>query len=393
MRKYLLIGLLFAAACACAQPLVISPETHPDSTITFRLYAPEARHVKLESDCLYKQPDNSWFGGHTKQAKMRRDSLGVWTYTTKPLMPEVYQYRFVVDGKKIHDPVNPDSTHILLHIESVVALGGNSQADLFVNPPAGTPRGRLDTTSYYSPERGYSRGLIVYLPPEMRDSLPVIYLLHGISGDEYSWMEIGRVAQVFDNLLAQGKIRPMVVVMPDCNVPRKVDPKKRTNMLRNVFDYPQLRAGAFEDAFEGMHQYVCRHYAISSKQKDHYIAGLSSGAMQAANIVRNMPEDFIKVGIFSPALMKEEQYETHRYGREACVPCVDTDVQPSYFLACGKKDLFYKDGLKFAQLLRSVGLTCEVYENNAGHTWRSWREYLCAFLLSLGNTPQADAQP
>jgi enterochelin esterase family protein len=270
---------------------------------------------------------------------------------------------------------------VLLHKESVVAVGGNPLADLYVEPDEGVARGHVDTIFVYSPEQDVTRKVLVYVPPVEQDSFPVLYLMHGISGDEATWIECGRVPQVMDNLLAHGRVRPMIVVMPDCNVPNKLEPKKRTNMLRNIFNFPQLRMGAFEEAFVHLHKSICEQYPISSRQKDHFVAGLSSGAMQAANIARDRPELFGKVGLFSPARMKEEQFMTHKHGKDACVPCVES--QPVYFVCIGKRDYFFQDGKRFIRRLANAGLTCEVYETDSGHTWRSWREYLVVFIQSL----------
>lgn len=367
---------------AFTQQKVVSPETYTDSIVTFRIYAPKAKRVLLESDCLMPhQKDDTPFGMHTRKRAMQRDSDGVWTLTTEPLRPEVYQYRFIVDGKKIEDPVNPDSTYVVLHKESIVAVGGNPLADLFVEPDQGVPRGRIDTIYVYCPEQKVSRKVLIYIPPVEQDSFPVLYLMHGISGDETTWIEEGRIRQAMDNLLAQGRVKPMILVMPDCNIPNKLNPKKRTNMLRNMFNFPILRIGDFEKAFPGMHKEICKLYPISSKQKDHYVAGLSSGAMQAANIARDQPELFSRVGLFSPARMKEEQFVTHKDGKNACVPCVES--QPTYFVCIGTKDYFYQDGKRFIRRLANAGLKCEVYETPSGHTWRSWREYFAVFVESL----------
>lgn len=338
--------------------------------------------MQVESDCLVpNQKDDSPFGGHTRKRNMHKDSTGVWTMTTDPVKPDVYQYRFIVDCKKMEDPVNPDSTYVVLHKESVVAVGGNQLADLFVEPAEGIARGHVDTIFVYSPEQDVSRKVLIYVPPVEQDSFPVLYLMHGISGDEATWIEVGRVPQVMDNLLAQGRIKPMIVVMPDCNVPNKLEPKKRTNMLRNMFNFPILRMGAFEDAFVHLHNSICKQYPISSLQQNHFVAGLSSGAMQAANIARDRPEVFGKVGLFSPARMKEEQIEIHKRGKDACVPCVES--QPTYFVCIGTKDYFYQDGKRLIRRLDKAGLTYVVYETETGHTWRSWRDYFVAFVQTL----------
>ena len=395
-RSLLLFSLLLFSSLLA--PLAAQPEVHPDSTVTFRLDAPKAKNVSVVSDCLLLKPDNSAFGGKTRQEPMSPDSAGIWTYTTLPLQPEVYLYRFIVDGVWKEDPVNPDSAYILLHKESVVAVGGDSLHDLFLEPQAGFPRGRLDTLEYYDSIQRLPRRILAYIPPSPLNSphgvivplvgkelstlnppLPVLYLLHGISGDEATWLEQGRVRQVMDNMLAQGLVRPMIVVMPDCNVPNKLEPKKRTNMLRNVFNYPVLRRGDFEDAFPGMHHFVCEHYGISPHQKDHFIAGLSSGAMQAANIVREHPSSFAKVGLFSPAWMQQKRI-SKQTGKAVIA---EEGFPPVYLLAYGQNDLFYKDGQRFAKQLQKAGFECTPYESSGGHTWRSWREYLVAFLRTL----------
>ena len=350
---------------------IISPEVHADSSVTFRLYAPDAKRVQIESDCLLCKPDNSWFGGKMAKREMTKGDDGIFSFTTRPLIPEVYQYRFIVDGKKTHDPQNPDSTYVLLHQESIVAVGGTELADLYVTN-VDIPHGRIDTLDYYDEPQQVSRKVLVYVPlcTQTTDSLPVLYLLHGISGDERSWTEGGRLQQIMDNMIALQKTEPMFVVMPDCNVRNKLTPKHRTNLYRNMMNYPGLQRGDFEEAFLRMHQYISENYPVATERDQHFIAGVSSGAQQAANIVSHNTDLFSVVGLFSPALMKKKH-----------LPPADSEIK--YHIYVGQNDLFYNDGIRFARHLNARNITCTMHDTEGGHTWRSWREFLTDFLTLL----------
>lgn len=350
-----------------------SPQVLPDNRVVFRYYAPDARRVVLKSTCLRGKPDKSWFGGKTGRVRMRKDSTGVWSHTTDSLSPGVYNYRFVVDGKFVHDPLNPDSAYVLLHQESLVSVGGDFYANFCLEPQQGVPRGRIDTLVYYNEAQGVNRRVMVYVPQadSCQGPFSVLYLFHGISGDEAAWSEEGKVAQILDNLISQGMTERMIVVMPDCNVKRKLEPKRRTNLLRNMLNYPALQRRDFEKAFPGLHCFLCSRYCISDQKRHHYIAGLSSGAKQAANIVRDNPELFSVVGLFSPVLGKKQ---------------IPHEVDSTRFeVFVGEDDLFYKNGLRYASRLTAAGVECDLKDIGGSHDWRSWRLYLMLFLLDLGD--------
>ncbi|MBR1807822.1 MAG: hypothetical protein IJ776_00330 [Paludibacteraceae bacterium] len=420
MHKINLIIILLPIVLGIQAQTIISPEVHADSTVTFRYSNEKAVTVRLRSDCLLRKPDNSWFGGKMRTQRMVCDSAGIFSLTTKPLEPEVYQYRFIVNGIYRHDPYNRDSAYVLLHQESIVAVGGNVQADLYVET-ADIPHGTIDTLLYYNEEQQLTRKILVYLPPyhtgytvetehivetapsdresvankehvQSQESVAnkehvvetehvqslqeyddgginMLYLLHGISGDEASWIELGRVKQILDNMLSQGKIEPTIVVMPDCNVKNKLTPKHRTNLFRNILNYPILGKGDFEEAFPDMHRFVCGHYGLRPDKQHCYIAGLSSGAKQAANIVRDNPELFSIVGLFSPVLGKKQ---------------LPTSSQSAvWHLYVGKADMFYKNGVRQYDRLQNAGAQCTLTEQSGGHVWRNWRIFLTDFLTTL----------
>ncbi len=371
VRNIHLLILLLLLPMSVVSRNIISPQVNNDSSVTFRYFSPSAQRVFIESDCLLKHEDNSWFGGKMRKKKMTKDDSGVWTLTTSPLTPEVYNYRIEEDGNKKEDPLNKDSIWILLHKESVVAVGGNKQADLYVERKD-IPHGRIDTLDYFNEEQQKTRKVLVYVPPTRENEpLPVLYLLHGISGDETSWFECGRVSHILDNMLAEGSIRPMLVVMPDCNVPSKIDPKHRTNMFRNIFNYPALQKCDFEKAFPDLHNFISKKYNISDSRLKHAIAGLSSGSKQAANIVRDNPEIFATIGLFSPVVKKKQ------------LPNYDNRHPSYYHIYVGKNDLFYNNGKHFCQELDSLGIPNHLYETSGGHTWQQWRIYLTELLFVL----------
>lgn len=374
MRRISLILLLLLSLNISAQ--IVSVEVHSDNSVTFRYKADDVVTARVKSDCLLNKKDNSWFGGKMRTKRMHRESTGTFTLTTKSLEPEVYQYRFIINGIYRHDPCNKDSAYVLLHQESIVVVGGNPQADLYLDR-TDIPHGRIDTVSYYNATQELTRYILVYTPPAeagglcQQDSLPVLYLLHGISGDEVSWLELGRVRQILDNMIYEGLTQPMIVVMPDCNVKNKLMPKRRTNLLHNMLNYAALQRGDFEKAFPDMHRFISENYKISHNRQNRYIAGLSSGAKQAANIVRDNPSLFSVVGLFSPVLGKKQ---------------LPSEPDSAVFhIYVGKNDLFYKNGCRFNRRLEKANVAHTFYEHEGGHSWRNWKIFLTEMLKVLNN--------
>ncbi|NJO69884.1 MAG: esterase, partial [Bacteroidetes bacterium] len=185
---------------------IISPEINANNSVTFRFIAENAKEVKISGDWL---PADGWKPG---TAAMTRGEKGVWTYTTDVLPSELYSYSFIVDGIRCTDPNN---VYLIRDVASVtnVFIVGNGQADLYkVNS---VPHGTVARRWYDSPGNGNKRRLTIYTPAgyeTSKEKYPVLYLLHGMGGDEEAWIALGRTAQILDNLIAQGKAKPMIVV-------------------------------------------------------------------------------------------------------------------------------------------------------------------------------------
>ena len=240
------MALLMPVAALAQQALwgnapVVSPEIHENKTVTFRLRAPKAVKVQVTGDFLAKGV-----------ADLVENKEGVWEYTTpEPLKPELYGYTFLVDGLKINDPSNVYMIRDVATITNVFIIGGE-RADLYkVND---VPHGTVSKVWYDSPSLGMDRRLTIYTPAGYETSgkrYPVFYLLHGMGGDENAWSELGRATQILDNLIAQGKAEPMIVVMTNGNAALEAAPGESSLGWEKqpTFQLPKTMEGSFEMHF------------------------------------------------------------------------------------------------------------------------------------------------
>jgi enterochelin esterase family protein len=201
------VSIVFSALCLCvsAQPLpspVRSPEVSPDHRVTFRFRSPTAKQVFV-------------FHEDGKRSPTQRGENDLWTVTTDPLEPNYYLYAFLVDGVMLPDPANSNVVGNPLFLSSILHVPGPLSLPW---ESAGAPRGSIHREFYRSELVGEDREYVVYTPAayDARASrkYPVLYLLHPLGGNAQTWVDVGKAHVVFDNLIAQGKARPMVVVMP-----------------------------------------------------------------------------------------------------------------------------------------------------------------------------------
>ena len=206
---------------------VVSPEIRPDNKVTFRLNAPGALKVEVTGDFLPPQKMKTPMGeiDAPGSAALIKNDKGVWEFTTSaPLASELYSYSFIIDGVKVTDPGNVYMVRDVGSVTSIFIIGGGI-ADLFkVND---VPHGTVTRMWYKSQLLGIPRRTTIYTPPgyeTSKDSYPVFYLLHGAGGDEEAWIALGRASQILDNLIAQGKAKPMIVVMTNGNAGQQAAP-------------------------------------------------------------------------------------------------------------------------------------------------------------------------
>lgn len=275
---------------------IVSPQINPDNTVTFRLEAKDAKAVSIQGDCA---PHGGNFS---------KDADGIWTYTSSKLAPELYSYSFVVDGIKVHDPNNPFLIRDVATVVNVMIVPGG-KAELY--KVSDVPHGSISKRWYESPTLKLTRRLTVYTPPGYetnKDNYPVLYLLHGAGGDEEAWMELGRTAQILDNLIAQGKAKPMLVVMPNGNAGQSAAPGASSEgFVKPVFLRPEMFSGQTEMAFGDILKFIESNYRVKKEKASRAIAGLSMGGMHTLVISANYPDTFDYIGVFSSAIYSQKK--------------------------------------------------------------------------------------
>lgn len=338
-----------------------APRIHADRTVTLSVNAPEATKVELR------------LAGRTGLIPMSRDTDGVWRVTLGPLEPEVYTYTFVVNGVTVIDPSNPE-----------VNIGRSSSSSLLDIPgsPArfderqSVPRGALHIREYNSDVVKLRRRVVVYVPPQYDTEpvrrFPVLYLRHGNGGLEDGWSNLGRAGVILDNLLAQGKAVPMLIVMPN--------------------GYPS--AGGAGSGEEGVDitgselmleiiPLVEKHYRVLASRESRAIAGLSMGATQAFLTGLRHLDTFAWVAAFSAGTIGDADFEL-----ETAVPGFfgNPEARRSLrllYLSCGTEDPRYAGHLDVVEALRARNVPHEWFGTPGGHEWKVWRHSLADLLPRL----------
>lgn len=367
---------------------LVSPEVK-NQTVTFRLWAPEAKHVSVEADFFEKTRQQTPLGEVEVAGKipMQKEENGVWTYTTSVPAPELHTYCFYVDGMRMLDPNNVYMLRDIATYTNYFLVDGELSQNYLVRE---VPHGTVSKVWYPSPTLGMERRrMTVYTPAgyeDSQESYPVLYLLHGAGGDENAWSELGRAVQILDNLIAQGKAKPMIVVMPNGNGGQEAVPGEYPNsMYKPSFINPKTMEGSFEKAFPDIMNYVETHYRTVNDKAHRAIAGLSMGGFHSLYISANYPDKFSYVGLFSAAINRQSKSENaYIYENlEEKLAAQFAEAPKLYFIAIGNGDFLYQDNVKYRQLLDKHGYKYEYMETDGGHEWRNWRKYLNHLLPEL----------
>jgi enterochelin esterase-like enzyme len=381
----LLIGVtMFAQQALWGSAPVVSPEIHGNNTVTFRFKAPKAVRVQLTGDFLPVQKNAKFEAPGIVDLKEGQE--GVWEYTTpEPLKPELYSYSFIVDGLRVNDPSNVYLIRDVSTLTNVFIIGGD-RADFYkVNP---MPHGTVSRVWYDSPALGLKRRMTVYTPAGYETGgkrYPVLYLLHGMGGDEEAWISLGRTAQILDNLIAQGKAKPMIVVMPNGNASQEAAPGESSRgMVPPTMQLPKTMEGSYEQAFPEIVKFIDKNYRTVKSKSGRAIAGLSMGGFHSLHISKQYPDMFNYVGLFSAAIMPNKEASSPIYENMEGKLKVQFDKNPAlYWIAIGKTDFLYKANEEYRKLLDKKGYKYTYYESDEGHIWRNWRIYLTEFVPML----------
>ena len=399
-KKFMMATLCLIAMAAHAQQnlswgqgsQVASPVVNSNNSVTFNLIAPEAQKVQITGDFL--PPKTVEYQGNTYNtpgvADFVKDANGTWSFTSDVLKPELYTYNIIVDGVKIIDPLNVYNIRDINNLFSVLLIGGDQRTDLYkVNKVA---HGTVSKVWYESPTARITRRLTVYTPAGYEASgkeYPVLYLLHGIGGDENAWSELGRATQILDNLIAQGKAEPMIVVMTNGNISQEACPGETSEGFKvPTMMLPKTMEGSFENAFPDVVKFIEKTYRVKKDKAHRAIAGLSMGGFHSLYISINNPDLFDYIGLFSAAVDQQQNGNGKGHpeiyaNRNAKINQLFSKNPKLFWIGIGKTDFLYKNNSNLRAYLDSKKYKYTYLETKGGHIWRNWRIYLTEFVPLL----------
>ncbi|MEZ4852470.1 MAG: alpha/beta hydrolase-fold protein [Bacteroidia bacterium] len=368
----LLIAMSFAGISQDRPAPVISPDIQEDHTVIFRLRAPEAQSVKLVGTM------NADFSG----LEMKKNAEGVFELKIGPIEPDMYVYTFIVDGVRTLDPGNNIVVRDGSYIESRLMIPGKLTELYDVKE---VPHGRVSSVWYKAETLGMNRRCMVYTPPgydKSTESYPVLYLLHGAGGDEEAWISRGRTNYILDNLIAQGKAKPMIVVIPNGNASATSAPGETPLELRfqqeaGVMASPRAMVGNKipESLVNDLIPFIEANYRVKSNRENRALAGLSMGGYQTQKTSNLYPEKFNYIGVMSMGLYSmfgDYDKEEHI----AQLKALEKAKPKLYWIGCGKTDFLYQGVLDLLKLYDEIGFTYTYRESEGGHSWNNWRLYL-----------------
>ncbi len=357
------------------QGSIVSPQVNEGNSVTFRLKAPLAQSVTIKGD---------WEANGGK-GSMTKDGNGVWSFTTGILPSDLYLYTFMVDSVQMLDPLNPFVCRDVGNLFSVF-LTANGKGDYY--SVKDVPHGSVTRTWYSSPAFKTIRRVTVYTPPGYeagKSKYPVLYLLHGSGGDEEAWVTLGAVPRILDNLIAEGKVEPMIVVMPNGNPSKQAAPGETNEnqaykpVMSNTL--PGYKEGSYELSFKEIVDFIDARYRTLAEKSKRAVAGLSMGGFHSLFISANHPDLFDYVGLFSPGI----NFKTVNMVNPAYDNLEDKLASQMkkgvklYWMGIGKTDMLYESMQEYKKTLDKLGFPYKYVESTRGHIWSNWRSYLLDF--------------
>ncbi len=347
----LLLGLS-VSGWAQRPPAIRSPEVHPDHRVTFRYFSRNAKSVTLQGEFL------------SAPAAMTQDTSGIWSFTVPPVTPDVYPYSFSVDSVQIADPNN---TYIFANERfkrSIVDVPGDKP---LVHSLQNVPHGKISYRYYPSAMLQRTRNVLIYTPPgydpRSKTKYPVLYLIHGGSDTEETWTKVGRAHWIADNLIAQGKAKPMIIVMPYGNV------------------RPSPMGDFTKELVTDLIPFVEANYSVRTDSRNRAIAGFSVGGGQTLNIGLTNPDKFAYVCAFAPYTATEEfrnnfadwSPNAEQFNRQLKL----------FTISVGTDDFLYEPVKQNIANFQSKKINLKPIIVSGGHTWMNCKLYLAQTLPQL----------
>jgi enterochelin esterase family protein len=390
-------------------PVVTSPEVSSDHNVTFRLYAPQAQTVRIGGGDI---PNIS------QRGTMMKGANGVWEVTVGPLDPGAYRYSYSVDGVTTTDPRNPAVSESLNNVSSVAVVPGSDYFD-----EKEVPHGAVAVLNYYSTSLKKFRRMHVYTPPGYengKEKYPVFYLLHGSGDNDDCWTSVGRANFILDNLIAEKKAKPMIVVMPASHTQNTTGGGRAAGPPSTDPNAPSPPDEFTQDFETDLMPYVESHYRIVTDRAHRAIAGLSLGGSQTLNIVIPHLDKFSYIGVFSSGLLGAfgggrggGRGAAAASGSLAAAPAPPVPVSATpptaltgialwesqhkaeldnaawkkglklVWFSTGKDDTLITTSRATVDVLNKHGYNATFHESPGAHTWLNWRNYLVEFAPQL----------
>lgn len=365
MKKMLVACLLFGmtvSASAQWQRIPTPNDTlqsirqQADGSVVFSIYAPKARTVSIAGDGDLIP----WMGENKPVVKEQPN--GVWTFTLKQVNPGAYRYHFVVDGLNVYDPKSP----LAGETSAIANLGGEN--DFFAMKDV--PHGAMSQRYYYSEPLKTTRRMHVWTPAgyeKGKDKLPVLYLVHGGGDTDNAWPGVGCAGLILDNLLAEGKIVPMIVVMPNGNIPAKE--RDMSDMMQNFTD----------DMMQSVIPFVEKNYRVLTDKDHRAMAGLSMGGIQTLEVTLANYDKFGYVFVLSSGFNPNIDYEliASRLKLKENAEKINKSFRIFAHTQGGPTDITYISGQKSNKIFDEYGIKYEYSEPyQSGHSWTTWRNNL-----------------
>jgi enterochelin esterase family protein len=357
-------------------PQVISPEVGGDRRVTFRILAPKAEAVRLTAGDI---------PGLGQGAELTKGTNGVWEVTVGPIEPGAFRYNFNVDGVSVIDPRNPATSESNANVWSLVHVPGKDSIDT-----KDVPRGAVAEVTYYSKSLQKFRRMHVYTPPGYergKGRYPVFYLLHGASDSDDSWSSVGRAGFILDNLIAAGKAKPMLVVMPAGHT-------RSFSFGGRGSGSPRPTTDEFvKDFLEDIMPYIESHYRIRTDRQSRALAGLSMGGGQTLSIGIPQLDKFGYLGVFSSGVFgitgrgfggNNPTGPSFEEQNKAVLD--DAKLKKGlklFWFATGKDDFLVETSRATVAMFKKHDFNVVYNETEGAHTWLVWRDYLNEFVPQL----------
>ena len=354
-RILFLYTLLFSVSLTSwgqRPPAISSPDVRPDNTVTFRLFAPNAKKVTLSGEFL------------KADELMTKDNAGIWSVTVGPIKPDIYPYSFTVDSIQIADPNN---TYVFANERfkrSVVDIPGTTP---LVHALQNVPHGKVSYRYYKSGTLKTTRQLLVYTPPGFnpngKTKYPVLYLIHGGSDTEETWTKVGRANLIADNLIAQGKAKPMLIVMPYGNVRPAPMPDFTQDITKDIIPFIEA------------------NYPVLTDSKNRAVAGFSVGGGQTLNIGFTNTDKFAYICSYAPYTATEEfQKNFTNWNPNAAL--INKQLK-LFTISVGTEDFLYEPVKKNIEMFKEKNIKLETLIVPGGHTWMNCKLFLANSLQQL----------